>query len=191
MVLIMTNDKEKILVLLNSIEKQITTEWWYVTQSINDYSKELESDLFECCVRLENDPKTVGANELRGRHGIYVFLINEPIELSDEEIKTFNSLKGAKLKDKSGFFACEGSCLYAGSSCADSLYVRLRNHFRGDFIGASLHLGSPERSIFLGKVTAYVFPIKKEYEPYLKIIMPALETKLHEDYIPLAGSPRT
>ena len=189
----MADDGDRIVDLLKSIENQITTEWWYVTRCINkiEASNDTQSDLFECCVELREDPKIGGARNLYGRHGIYVFLLDEPIELSTEEIKVFNSLKGAKLKDKESFSACEGSCLYAGSSCSDSLYVRLRNHFKEDYKGASLHLGAPERNKLLGKVTAYVFPIKKKYEPYLKIIMPTLETKLHEDYMPLAGSSRT
>lgn len=178
--------------LLEQVNAAIENEWKYVSQSINHNDKKITSKLFEECVEIKCDPKNIPeGRQLIGKKGIYVFLINEPLALSKAEVSRFNSLKGAKIKGNAGFDVNEGFCLYAGSTISESLYSRIRQHFRADFDGNSLHLAAPERCLLLGKVTAYVFPIKKQYEPYIKIIMPALETKLHEDYMPLAGSPRT
>lgn len=180
------------LELLDQVQEKIEFEWRYISQSINHKENIFQSSLFEECVEIHMDPaKDINGKKLWGKKGIYVFLLDEPIVMTDIEAETYNKLKGAKIKGNRGFDASESECLYTGSVISESLYSRLRQHFGPDSKVGCLHLAAPERSLLLGKVTAYAFPIRKKYIPYIKIIMPALEAKLHEDYMPLAGSSRT
>lgn len=187
--------------LLNTIEeinRLIENEWRYVNQVINAESIEgqhIASELFDEYASFESAPErgTPEANKIWGRHGVYIFLFRDDIQLTYDEVLAFNNLKGAKIKEENisqnGAAFWGKMCLYTGSCIKKSLYSRLREHF-GNTCGSSLHLGANERRCIQTKVIAYAFPIKREFEEYLRIITPGLEHQMHIHFNAMAGSPR-
>lgn len=179
---------------LQKIDGILHDQIQYLNEQINHLEEKHQSEIFESMETFNSSPDTsANGRKIWGKKGVYIFLITEDLSLTSKEIFDFNekSLSGAKLKDIKCCSYLKGMCLYLGSSVSESLYSRLNQHFSSDYGGSSLHLGHKNRRFLLGKVEAYAFPIKKEYEPYLKIIIPGLETLMHDKFSPIAGSPRT
>ena len=177
--------------ILNELHNEIDNEWQYVNVVINGLSTPCITNLFDEFVLIDRNRNSI--NMLRNRHGIYIVLATEDVELSFNDINRYNSIKGAKWKDinRSGLWVDE--CLYTGSCISQSLLSRINTHFDDRDKNAGLHLNHPARCIFADKVRFFVFPIKKEYDKteYLKLLVPELERKMHEVFYPAAGSSRT
>jgi len=158
----------------------------------------IKSELFDEYAVFKKSPErgSKEAKKIWGRKGIYIFLFVNEIKLTEEQIRKYNTLKGARIKKEyiklyNGDYSSD-MCLYVGSCIHNSLYVRLRQHFRDNNstkIGA-LHLGAKERAFLEDKVIAYAFPIKKQFEDDLRIIVPGLEYEMHNQFYPMVGSPR-
>ena len=144
-----------------------------------------ESELFD-------DPIVFGVEDgrpasLKGRKGIYIFMVTDDIELSREQVSLWNRIPGAPIEWVEDKLALKGTCLYLGSSTSNSLYVRLGDHFKGDGTKTSLNLNHPGREIFKDSVEIYAFPVKKTYKENLEWIVKAIEMLLHEKMSPLTG----
>ena len=185
----------ELLVTIAKLNKQIENEWRYVDQVINAKSIVGKSCLFDEYAVFDSAPKTSGneSGKILGRHGIYIFLFKKDIRLTKEQVLEFNSLSGAKIKNEyirnDGIEFLSRECLYTGSCINKSLYTRLEEHF-GNKKCSSLHLAAKERQCLQGMVTAYAFPIKKEFDDHLRIITPGLEHQMHIQFCPMAGSSR-
>ena len=147
------------------------------------------SDIFALPVIMEKWSDK--AKTLRGRYGIYVFLVENAISLSYEQVFSWNeALAGAKFKEYKNLQINEGDCLYVGSCVSKSLYSRVKEHFSDGGSFQALKLEHPNRKN-LFDVICIAFPIKCDYsEHHRRILLPALEKRLHELLLPLCGSNR-
>lgn len=131
-----------------------------------------------------------GFRDVWGEKGIYFFYINENIELSQDKVFKFNeNAIGGKFKKYELQDLKDGDCLYIGSSSSNSLYTRINQHFKEGSFG-SLHLSQKDRMILKDKVKIIAFPVKYKKLEYNTILLKIIERKLHEIYIPKAGSKR-
>lgn len=139
---------------------------------------------------LVMDYEMKSRNKLRGKHGLYVIRVEEACTLSPECVSSWNSVAGA------GFFQVEqklvndGDVLYLGSCVSKSLYSRVGEHYAVEGTFTALKLSNPKRCCMRDKVTFWAFPIKKEFESYSRLILPAIEKQLHSGLLPLCGSSR-
>ena len=192
-----------IIDIIKELNSEIEKAWKYVDRVINSDStiinQQYQRDLFdEYAVFISApQPNDNEAKKIKGRHGIYIFLLTDDVVITKEQVEGYNSLVGAKLKKE--FWGKDGCgqyiinmCLYTGSCINKSLYSRLREHFGviGSANTACLHIESPERRFLKGKVIVYAFPIRKQYEDHLRVIIPALEHQMHEQFCPIAGTSR-
>ncbi len=127
---------------------------------------------------------------LRGKKGIYVFMITEDIPLTTEQVRVWNSIKGAGFTDWFQGDLHTGDCLYVGSCVSESLYVRIRQHFLDTGEATALKLGHNARNVALKAVKVYAYPMRKELADYYRLILPAIEKRLHIALRPKAGSSR-
>lgn len=125
---------------------------------------------------------------LWGKGGVYVFVIKTPVNLTADEVRKWNNVRGAKFKDYKKKDLKAEDCLYVGSG--DSIYRRMTDHFNAIGESTGLKLGSPNRKKVLNCVKVYAFPLQSEYRPYSSIIMREIEKRLHNTLNPVAGSSR-
>lgn len=125
---------------------------------------------------------------LWGKCGVYVFVIKTPVNLTTDEVRKWNNVRGAKFKDYKKKNLKIGDCLYVGSG--DSIYRRMTDHFNTTCESTGLKLGSPNRKKVLNCIKVYAFPLRREYTPYSSIIMREIEKRLHNALNPVAGSSR-
>ncbi len=146
------------------------------------------SNLFEkpiVFIMLDGRP-----NLLTGKKGIYIFVIKEDINLTREQVWAWNSIRGAGFKHYTPIDLHKGDCLYLGSCVELSLFVRIGQHFSSEGEATALKLGHLNRKVLADLVEVYAFPIKKEFLDYRKLILPAIEKRLHDSLTPKAGSNR-
>ena len=132
--------------------------------------------------------------KLRGKHGIYIFFVNEAVHLSREVAREWNTISGAKLASNKDSDIAANDCLYVGScySKAVSLYTRMKAHYSYDLTASGLQLGDPKREVLKDKVNLIVFPMKKIFSPaQRKLVLPIIEKELHDLLHPKAGVSRT
>ena len=125
---------------------------------------------------------------MRGKKGVYIFLITNPVFLDNNIVFKWNSVPGAGFKLYNQPSLVVGDCLYVGSS--ESLYGRMREHFSDNSGAASLKLSHPNRKIALDSVCVYSFALKREFAEYSSIIITQIEKRLHNSLQPKAGSSR-
>lgn len=93
-----------LLDIIKNLNLEIEKEWRYVDQVINSGSELInhpfQSNLFDDYAVFSSAPQRndYESNKVLGKHGIYIFLLSENIEITKKQIDLFNSLKGAKLK---------------------------------------------------------------------------------------------
>jgi hypothetical protein len=146
--------------------------------------EEYTSDLFDALptfTSIVTRPK-----KMRGKKGIYVFMITKPITLDHKIISAWNDVQGAGFKSYKQPSLVEGDCLYLGSS--DSLFHRMTEHFSDNSGAASLKLSHNKRKIALDSVCVYSFALKEDYIAYSSMIITQIEKRLHNSMLPKAGS---
>ena len=127
-------------------------------------------------------------SKMRGKKGVYIFLITKPVLLDYNIISQWNSVSGAGFKLYNQPSLVVGDCLYVGSS--DSLYGRMREHFSANSGAASLKLSHPNRDFALDSVCVYSFALKRDFVDYSSMIITQIEKRLHNSLLPKAGSSR-
>lgn len=182
----MTSWKE----FLDEFEKRICTEASILAKYATAPELPFSSTLFDPPFYVRN------ANERKpghGRPGIYIFILLEDVSLTDEQVRRWNSVEGAGLKQQFGAMELvAGDCLYLGST-KSSLKERLGHHFsplipKG--VPRGLALSTPQRQILSGKVQAIAFPLRVKYEQYASMLLTRIEKNLHSTMMPKAGSSR-
>jgi len=185
------NDIEK--TIINSLADFIDFETNIICSSLLD-------EKFNDCSFFQNMYIYYGKNyehgksfaELKGKFGIYLFFINDGINLSYKEVFDFNDCaSGAKFKDYSDINLTIGDCLYLGSSTSESLYTRMNQHFNDKIEPAALHLSLEKRKMLKNIVKIYAFPVPDKSIKNIDVLLKAIEKELHNLYEPLAGSNRT
>ena len=154
-------------------------------------SKEsFRSDVFDQPIYYEGRQDRPEA--LKGRHGVYVFLLKDDITLNEQQVRKWNALNcGGSFKKYAEYKLSTGDCLYVGDSVSNSLYVRTGQHFAGNTTCSSLNLKHSSRNILFDHVCVWEFPIKKIFkEEEYRIILPRMEKDLHTDLEPKCGSSR-
>jgi len=147
-----------------------------------DYTSEF-FDILPTFTSLEKRP-----SKMRGKKGVYIFLITKPVSLNYNIITKWNSVSGAGFKSYNQPSLVIGDGLYVGSS--DSLYGRMREHFSADSGAASLKLSHPNRKLALESVCVYSFALKRDFVNYSSMIITQIEKRLHNSLYPKAGSSR-
>ncbi len=129
---------------------------------------------------------------LRGQKGIYVFIVRNALTLEYKQVFDWNeTLKGAKFREYKKIDINDGDCLYIGSCVSKSLYSRIKEHFSDSGSYYALKLGHPARQELHNTVYCVAFPIKCNYtQQQYRILLPALEKRLHDLLVPLCGSNR-
>lgn len=147
------------------------------------------SDTFDCPVVTSEAP--VPGSPLRGRKGVYIFLINADISLSYDQVRKWcNSCTGAPIPLWKPLELHAGECLYVGGAIK-SLYSRIRDHIIGNGKKSSLNLSAPARQFLKPLIKVYAFPIKREFDDeMIRMIIPAVEKRLHRCLRPITGQSR-
>ena len=171
--------------LLKKLSEKLDEEAEKIRDSVinnADYTSEF-FDILPTVTSLENRPR-----KMRGKKGVYIFLITKPVSLNYNIISKWNRVYGAGFKSYNQPSLVVGDCLYVGSS--DSLYGRMREHFSEGCGAASLKLSHPNRKFALASVCVYSFALKRDFADYSSIIITQIEKRLHNSLEPKAGSSR-
>ncbi|WP_029322692.1 hypothetical protein [Butyrivibrio sp. AE3004] len=136
------------------------------------------------------------------RRGIYLFLLNDTVTLSNDKVMAWNGeiyekkkKRGADIKKQFvGSSLKVGQCFYVGSVSSKSctLRKRMKVHYAGDDKKTtySLKLNNDDRIFIRDKLTVLLFPLKEEYEKQGAIFLPLVEKELHSRLRPAAGKSR-
>lgn len=185
-------DSNAIIDLLEQFEQIISDEAKQIALVLSGANSNALSifespEYFDDCPQSPPRPK-----KLWGRKGIYIFVLNSDVKLSSDEVRKWNSLnRGAGFKTYSEQNLVKGDCLYLGDCVSISLYVRIRQHYSNDQSYTALKLRHSSRKILRNCLGVWAFPLKKEYsEEHCRIILPAIEKRLHILLSPKAGSSR-
>ena len=87
--------------IMSLIRSEVTAAVNYIDCVINDYEGiDHQSEHFSDVLMLEDyeyDPNPTGPvrKSLRGRHGVYVFLMKNDLFLTYEQVRSYNDCKGA------------------------------------------------------------------------------------------------
>ena len=147
------------------------------------------SETFDGPVITSESPER--GSPLRGRKGVYVFVLTGDISLTHEDIRKWCSkCTGAPFLFWNPRELHAGECLYVGSAIK-SLYSRIRRHISGKGEYSSLNLSAPTRQILKPIIKVYAFPIKKKFsDEMIRMILPAIEKRLHQHLHPITGQSR-
>lgn len=149
----------------------------------------LQSDLFDPALILT---PLDARDSLRGRPGVYVFIMTEDVLLTRNQVQKWDELD--KQTVSAGIYPwadtkiSRGQCLYLGKS-KESLMQRLGHHF-GPTPGCApkgLALNHPSRIILKDKVRVAAFPIKNEFKDCASLLLDHTEAELHNILKPIAG----
>lgn len=149
---------------------------------------------FDSCVSIESCEDQFEFSDGKKCPGIYVFQITASINVDNPNGKFNDTLYAAKLKTeysgKKSFH--KGEVLYLGKGEKDIL-ARINQHIcmEGNTTTYSLRLNAPERHHLFGKIKVYPFSLKEEYQKYAKTIVSSVESYLHYQLNPLAGTKRS
>ena len=173
--------------LLENIENVFDDE----TQKITTYiynNKQFSSDVFDTVVSF--DSNNLNLSKMRGRKGIYVFIIKEKILIEYSVVQKWNELDGAGIKSYKKTIWEIDDCLYVGACRNKSLYSRINEHFSKEGACTSLKLSHENREFAKKIVKGYAFLLKRELETYGDIVLPRIEKRLHQRLEPKAGRSR-
>lgn len=155
-----------------------------------------ESEVFSDVLLIrdyEVNPNPTGSirRSLRGRRGLYVFIVTKEVTLSKKEVYAYcDGYNGAGFKDQfKQIHLFPGQHFYQGSVTSQSLLSRINTHYSDKSKPAGIHLGKPERKIMRDKLELYVFPVRdilKDQDVFIKMI----EAALHERKPAATGSKR-
>ena len=180
--------KSNVIEILRILDSKLDEICQHIVNNIKE-STEFVDDLFEkpyLFTGIKDRPWN-----LRGKKGIYVFVITQDVPLTREQVRAWSErCKGAGFNDWFQDDLKTGEILYVGSCISKSLYVRIREHFLDITTVTSLQLGHPARNMVFNSVKVYAYPIKTGYESYYRFIIPQVEKKLHGELKPKAGSSR-
>ncbi len=166
--------------------------WAEEAQNILDYIVKggaYSSNVFESPVEMMGND--IRPSTLIGKRGVYLFIITAPKHLSRAEVQAWDSAGSAGFDGKLEVNLNVGDCLYLGSCASESsgsLYVRIGQHQSSSYSG--LKLNHKSRSFAGGIVKIYAFPARRIYKSFYRIILTAIEKKLHNKLEPKAGSSR-
>lgn len=165
-----------------------------VSESIYDNSNEFFSDIIKISnYDVNSNPSGDLRKSLRGRHGVYVFALNNNMIISTEETQKYNkNYSGAGFRYCKDYNLKKGQHFYQGSATSQSLLSRINKHYSSYAQESSMKLNCDNRIFMKDKLVLYVFPIKKEFERIEghKNIIKIIEKKLHERFPAITGSNR-
>ncbi len=130
---------------------------------------------------------------LRGKKGIYCFVLKEDFTFSYEQTKDWsNNIRGAGFREWGQKFCASDAAFYIGSSFSCSVYERIGQHINGKGNYSSLNLEHKKRQFVKNKLKIHCFYIDDCFsKEELKIILTHIEKGLHERLKPYVGSSRT
>ncbi|MDE5768448.1 MAG: hypothetical protein K2H82_03605 [Oscillospiraceae bacterium] len=191
--------REAIITLTNQIQTEL--------QKISDFiheGREYNSDLFDIAgsfsAVLSVDQIKMRTEQLKGRKGVYLFVSNSSFEISTNQILEWNKVTSALINSHDAYGnninadISQGQVFYLGSCYSEkgSLLTRLRQHCNYAKDKPSLKLQNERREWIRQYLEVYFFAMERNYSDEEKrIILPAIEHRLHISFKPIAGSKRT
>lgn len=169
-----------------------------ITYYKNEKDEDFKSDTFDSPISFltgvsEKDLKE-NAKKLRGRHGVYIFVIIRSLNISVKEIGKWNDIKGGRITftgNINDISKSNGDCFYIGSCYRHSLMTRIQEHFSEEKGPASLKLNNRNRKWIKASLKAYCFPIQDKYsKEEMRIVLSTIEKELHNKLKAVAGSNR-
>ncbi len=174
-----------------SVDNAVT----YIDDYICGRTDAVSNDIFTdvCKIKgytVNSHPCNPIRKSLRGRNGIYVFIVEIDKHLTYDEVKKFSHrCNGAGFPYWREIDLQRGNHFYQGSATSKSLCTRLNQHYSSSNEESSLRLNSSDRSIVKDNLSVYVFPIKKSFESESFFIR-MIEKRLHIRFPALTGSSR-
>ena len=165
----------------------------YVTDCINGGAE--ENEIFDAPVIFEcsDNARRAHQSKLKGRAGIYLFVMNCDYLFGEEQIIHYTNTNGAKLNFNEPRELKKDSVFYVGSK-NDSIYVRIGQHLNGT--ADSLSLSSSYRHFMCDRLLIVGLPIKKNVAELLKnnemmkSFLLLTENSIHKYWHPHAGTAR-
>lgn len=160
----------------------------------------IKSELFSERIPFPVNQKTVVPNKCK-KPGIYVFVIapkaGKPIPIDE----SFNDTPDAPKLIKQNYYDPKtftyhdlknGQILYLGKA-EDDLQKRVNEHIYGPQYDSTsaLKLSSKERKKLLNQLVCVCFLLRDDLTSFVKIILPSIESRLHDILKPRVGSKRS
>lgn len=180
---------EKLSKLFDDFEDMCEKEASKIFAFYKDNTGDFDSELFELkhnkikidCITNKNKEK---------KSGIYIFIVSSKFTINCDEFDsvTYAAKTNDRLK-KNTFI--ENDCFYLGKSESDIL-GRISEHLNNETTKTySLRLNSESREFVINKIHLFTFVLKDDFIKYKKLLLPTIESYLHELLKPKVGSKRT
>ena len=174
--------------LLNKVINYINSEAERIVAYIKLGSDWTSSDVFDAPVVIDSS-SLEEIDRVRGRWGVYVFVVIEDFVLTRDNVIKWSDVKGAPIINWHDYKLQKNQCFYLGSAVKKdcSLFTRIKDHFY-DREKTAMRLSNPSREIMKDNLRCFAFPIKKTYpKDQYDIILRRTEKKLHIDLEPVCG----
>ena len=181
--------------LMGLIHSEVDLAVDYISTVIKDYENTKHvSEHFSDVLMIENyvhNPAPSGSlrKSLRGRPGVYVFIVKEAFQLSYKEVFDYSEkCHGAGFPKYQDMSFEVGQHYYQGSAL-DSLLKRMGTHYSKKSHVSALQLNNIYRIKVKNKLKVFVFPVIEELkdEPFF---IKMIEARLHKRFPAFTGSNR-
>ena len=182
--------------LLVALQKEASSAVDYIDFAIKDYDHvPNHNDIFKDVLRIEgyqysSNPEGCLRESTWGRHGVYVFVVNEDFDLSGPQVSAYcDKCHGAGFKSRGAVSLRKGQHFYQGSVTSNSFHTRLKEHYSSGTDISALQLNNRYRSIVKDKLVVFVFPMvaSLEHRPFF---IKMIENDLHQRFPAITGSSR-
>lgn len=181
--------------LFDFIDEDVSNAVSYIYNFINHLTLDVSNDIFSDVIKIENYvvdsyPTEPLRTSLRGRKGIYVFVVERDMDLTRDEVVSYSHrCTGSGFPHWVEISLRVGQHFYQGSATGMSLLSRLNQHYSNRNDISSMRLNSNERLFIKDNLSVYVFPVKRELQDNSFIIR-MIEKELHNQFPAITGSNR-
>lgn len=182
--------------LLDALQRKASNAVNFIDSAIKDYDHApTGNDVFKDVLRIENyhyssNPKGCLKESTWGRHGVYVFVVNEDFDLSGPQVSDYcDKCHGAGFNTRGAVSLKKGQHFYQGSATSNSLHTRLKEHYSSGTDISALQLNNKYRSVVKDKLVVFLFPMVASLENrpfFIKMV----EDDLHKRFPAVTGSSR-
>lgn len=183
--------------LMQMVQKEAQLAVDYIDAVLLDYdhtfhSCEHFSDVYMTANYVYTpNPKGDLRKATRGRHGVYVFVVNTDFVLSKQEVHDYcEKCQGAGINIRGERHLAKGQHFYQGSATGTSLHTRIKEHYSVHSQISALQLNNPNRIVVKDKLTLFIFPVVASLD-YQSFFIRMIEEEIHNRHKAIAGSKRT
>lgn len=182
--------------LLAALQREASCAVSFIDSTIKDYDHAPNgNDIFKDILRIENynyssNPEGCLRESTWGRHGVYVFVVNEDFDLSGPQVSEYcDKCHGAGFKVRGAAHLKKGQHFYQGSATSNSFHTRLKEHYSTGTDISALQLNNKHRIIVRDKLCVFVFPMVSSLE-HRPFFIKMIEDELHHRFPSITGSSR-